>query len=175
MTDLGRTEEEKKTFEEMLSYKEVVFRICLGFSKNPWDAEDLSQEVYLKAWRKLESLKNTNLIRAWLFRVTKNTCLDHINKMRLRRLFQMHPEKEPQDRNTPEILLENQQQLDLLKKSVSRLSKKLKEVFVLKEYGHLSYQEIAASLGIKEGTVMSRLNRARKEVFLRMRRENHDK
>ncbi len=175
MTDLRRTEEEKKTFEEMLSYKEVVFRICLGFSKNPWDAQDLSQEVYLKAWRKLDTLKDTNLLRAWLFRVARNTCLDHSNKMRLRQLFQLFPGEEPHDRNTPEILLENQQQLDLLKKSVSRLSNKLKEVFVLKEYGHLSYQEIATSLGIKKGTVMSRLNRARKEVFLRMRRENHDK
>lgn len=88
----------------------------------------------------------------------------------------MRPEEnppEPPDRKNPEKLLEHQQQLGLLKKSVNGLSDKLREVFVLKEYGHLSYQEIAKALGIKEGTVMSRLNRARQQVTRRMKRENH--
>lgn len=176
MTNLKRTEEETKIFEKMLTYKEVVFRICLGFSRNPWDAEDLTQEVYLKAWRKINTLKDTGLLKAWLFKVARNTCLDHVNKMRLRQLFHLRPEEnppEPPDRKTPEKLLEHQQQLGLLKKVVNGLSNKLREVFVLKVYGHLSYQEIAVVLGIKEGTVMSRLNRARQQVMRRMRRENH--
>ena len=166
-------EDKTKTFDEMLTQKETVFRICLGFSKNTQDAEDLTQEVYLKAWRKMDTLKDAGAVRAWLFRVARNTCIDHINKMRLRRLFQLFPGDEPPAPNTPETLLENKQQIDLLKRTVQRLSTKLREVFVLKEYGRLSYQEIAVSLGIKEGTVMSRLNRARSEVKKQIRRENH--
>lgn len=52
---------------------------------------------------------------------------------------------------------------------------KLKEIFVLREYGHLSYQEIAAVLGIPQGTVMSRLNRARQAVAIRLREADHEK
>jgi RNA polymerase sigma-70 factor (ECF subfamily) len=166
-------EDKTKTFDNMMKHKETVFRICLGFSKNAQDAEDLTQEVYLKAWRKIDTLKDTGALRAWLFRVARNTCIDHVNKMRLRRLFQLFPQDEPPDPDTPETLLEKRRQIDLLKRTVHRLSTKLREVFVLKEYGHLSYQEIAASLDIKEGTVMSRLNRARREVKKHMRRENH--
>jgi RNA polymerase sigma-70 factor (ECF subfamily) len=175
--DMKRKDVDSAVFDEMLSYKEVVFRICLGFSKDPWDAEDLAQEVYIKAWRKLDTLKDRGLLRAWLFKVTRNTCLDHINQMRLRKFF--HPlsdeTREPRDNSTktPEYTLEFQQQLELLKDAVGRLSVKLREVFVLKEYGHLSYREIAAAAGIEEGTVMSRLNRARKEITAWMRRVNN--
>ena len=49
--------EKQELFNELMTYKEIVFQICLGYSKNPWDAEDLTQEVYLKAYRKNESLK----------------------------------------------------------------------------------------------------------------------
>lgn len=175
---MKRTIEETKVFDEMLNYKEVVFRICLGFSKDPQDAEDLTQEVYLKAWRKIDTLNDTNLLRAWLFKVARNTCLDHINKMRLRKLFHLdtREEREPRDHNgkTPEYHVEHQQQLEMLKKAVGGLSVKLREVFVLKEYGHLSYREIAAAVGIREGTVMSRLNRARREVTVRMRSKNYE-
>jgi len=175
---MKRTEEDTKVFDDMLNYKEVVFRICLGFSRNPQDAEDLTQEVYLKAWRKIDTLNDTNLLRAWLFKVARNTCLDHINKMRLRKLFRqdMQEEREPRDHNgkTPEHRLEHRQQLEMLKKAVGGLSVKLREVFILKEYGHLTYREIAAAVGIKEGTVMSRLNRARREVTAWMRRKNNE-
>ncbi len=178
MTETKPTEEQTKVFDEMLNHKEVVFRICLGFSKDPWDAEDLTQEVYLKAWRKIGTLNDTNLLRAWLFKVARNTCLDHINKMRLRKLFRpgAEEEREPRDHNgkTPERHLEHREQLDLLKKAVGALSVKLREVFVLKEYGHLSYREIAAAVGIREGTVMSRLNRARREVTAWMRSKNNE-
>lgn len=174
---MKETEKDTKVFDEMLNHKEIVFRICLGFSKDPWDAEDLTQEVYIKAWRKLDSLKDTGFLKAWLFKIARNTCLDHLNKVRLRKFFFLDAaeQQEPRDNNakTPEHTLEFQQQLDLLKNAAARLPVKLREVFVLKEYGRLSYREIADAVGVEEGTVMSRLNRARKKVAALMRKANH--
>lgn len=164
--------DEAKLFQELLVYKHTVFRICLGFSKNPWEAEDLAQDTYLKAHLKLPSLKNPDVKKEWLFRIARNTCLDHVKKNNRwsRQLFQLQPEDEPVDRTTPESLADHDEQLKLLKTTIRQLPEKQREIFILKEYAHLSYQEIAASLGIKEGTVMSRLNRARRAVIEKMRR-----
>ncbi len=71
------------------------------------------------------------------------------------------PRPGPQD---PKDTAETQEQLRALKLAIGRLPWKLREVFVLREYGELSYQEVARTLGIKEGTVMSRLSRARAAV-----------
>ncbi|UCC41821.1 MAG: RNA polymerase sigma factor [Candidatus Aminicenantes bacterium] len=162
-------------FEYLMSYKESVFRICLGFSKDPWDAEELTQEVFLKAHRKIDSLDNSNLSRGWLFKVAKNTCLDYVKKKRLRRLFQLKLNNSSVENNTPEKRIIQSEQLRALKEAINRLPKKNREVFVLKEYGHLSYEEIASTLGIKKGTVMSRINRARHAVMNQLREVDDEK
>ena len=61
--DMARQYEQYNSniFDELMSYKESIFRICLGYSKDPWDAEELTQEVFLKAYRKIRSLGNSNL------------------------------------------------------------------------------------------------------------------
>jgi RNA polymerase sigma-70 factor (ECF subfamily) len=160
------TEEESRLFDEMMAYKEDVFRICLGFSRNPSDAEDLSQDVYLKAFQKVGKVHTPYALKEWLFRIVRNTCLDHGKKRRVVRCFEKtaHPENAFETR-TPESSAEMGEHLNTLKKAVSRLPKRQREVFVLREYGHLSYQELARTLGIKEGTVMSRLNRARRAII----------
>jgi RNA polymerase sigma-70 factor (ECF subfamily) len=160
------TEESAGLHEEMMSYHEDVFRVCLGFSRNPQDAEDLSQEVYLKAFRKIGTVRERSALKAWLLRITRNTCLDHQKRGRLFGLFKKSVarndvrEKAPQEGQT-----DIREHLARLKKAVRRLPGKQREVFVLREYGHLSYAELAKTLGIKEGTVMSRLNRARRGVL----------
>lgn len=158
-----------------MTYKQTVFRICLGFCRDPWDAEELTQEVYLKAYVKLDTLKDPGRKREWLFRVARNTCLDHVKQLKRRRTHGTVTPLEPgvdavDDRGgTPETLAAQARELKQLKEVIARLPAKLQEVLVLKEYADLSYREIAASLGIKEGTVMSRLNRARQTVIKRMR------
>ena len=163
--------EKQELFNELMTHKEIVFQICLGYSKNPWDAEDLTQEVYLKAYRKTESLKDPNLKKEWLLRIAKNTCLDHGKKTSLRRFFPLNQEIVPLDAGSPEKKMVNDESLRALKNAVSQLPSKLKEAFVLREYGYLTYHEIAAVLGIKKGTVMSRINRARLAVLNRMKEE----
>ncbi len=169
------TGKEIKLFEDMMACKEDVFRICLGFSRNASDAEDLSQDVYLKAYQSLGRIHTPYAVREWLFRVARTTCLDHRRRAAVRGLFLRRPpgSDEGLERITPERSAEAGEQLKALKDAVARLPVKLREVFILREYGHLSYQETARTLGIKEGTVMSRLNRARRAVMDRMKENVH--
>ncbi len=160
-------------FKRLIQHQETVFRICLGFSKNPADAEDLAQEVYLKAYNRLASLKDSHLSEAWLYRIARNTCLDHHRKNRFKKLINPLTGQERNDQPTPESNASQNEQLHHLKQAIRQLPRKQREVFILKEYGHFSYQEIAANLGIQEGTVMSRLNRARLAVRRFIEEKNH--
>jgi len=172
---LGLPPEKEKVFEEMLSWSENAFLICLGFSKNPQDAEDLTQEAYLKAYQKIDSLQSAASAREWLFRIVRNTCLDQRRKRSLFHLFSLQSVGDSPEYETPESQVLRGEQIRLLKRTVRNLPKKLKEIFVLREYGHLSYQEIAAVLGIPQGTVMSRLNRARQAVARGIKEVDHER
>lgn len=73
------------SLDALLAHREEVFRVCLGFSRDYSEAEDLTQEAYLKACRSLGGLKNPLQAREWLLRIARNTCLDTIKKERFRR------------------------------------------------------------------------------------------
>ncbi len=148
--------DKEKGLEEMLSWSENIFLICLGFSKDPQDAEGLAQEAYLKAYKKIDSLRSAASAREWLFRIVRNTCLDHRKKRSPLHLFSLQSVSDSSEPEAAEAQIIRGEQIRLMKRAVSDLPKKLKEIFVLREYGHLSYQEIAAVLEIPQGTVMSR-------------------
>jgi len=167
---MARTSVDKKAlFERLLENRKTVFWICLGYARDSVEAEELAQEVFFKAWSRIDSLRTPERYREWLFRVARNTCLDSQKKKRLRRLFEAKSSREPRDEKTPEALVILHDELRLLKKAVQALPNKMRGAFILREYGELSYQEIADVLGIKEGTVMSRLNGAREKIRERMK------
>jgi len=175
MNPQKQPEKKSHTLEQLIEYSGTVFNICLGFLKNPWEAEELTQDVYLQAMRKLNSLKREDRLKQWLFQITRNTCLNRIRKERLRRLFLFKENQEGSEKNTPEWQLIHKEQYLSFKNAVSRLPYKKRIVFVFREYGQLSYQEIADILGLKKGTVMSRLNRAREAVMAQLKEENNEK
>ena len=147
-----------------MTCQKKVFLICLGFSRNASDAQDLAQDVYLKAYKNIGSLSEPSLAKVWLFRITRNTYLNFQKKHRLDRISAFEMTRKIKDPQTPESEMIHQEQLRLLKGAIQKLPKKQRDVFVLKEYGDLSYQEIAETLKIELGTVMSRLNRARQAI-----------
>jgi RNA polymerase sigma-70 factor (ECF subfamily) len=166
---------ESKLLDDLVSYSGRIFRICLGFTKNPWEAEELMQEVYVRALRKIGTLKDPSRWREWLIRIARNICLNHLNKQTLHRLFLARTSRDPVEPNSPESHLIWKEQNQALKRAVSRLPRKQREVLILKYYGELSCSEIAATRGIKEGTVLSRLDRARESLRTQLEEIHHEK
>jgi RNA polymerase sigma-70 factor (ECF subfamily) len=163
-TKLGKKDLVQSTFDDLLAYRESVFRICLGFARDYPEAEDLAQDVYLRAYRNLGALKDPAVTKEWLFRIARNACLDRNKKARVREQLLRRWAEAPKPGDDPEPEAPDAERLAQLKTSIQRLPKRLRSVFILRTYGHLAYDEIAATLGLAKGTVMSRLSRARARI-----------
>jgi RNA polymerase sigma-70 factor (ECF subfamily) len=161
------------SLQGLLEHRETVFAICLGFTRNRCDAEDLTQDAYLRAHARLGDLEKADSAKAWLCRIARNTCRDHRRRARVRELWRAvwHRGADPATPVTPETQLQRDERVVLVKSAICALPARLRDVLVLREYGELSYAEIAAALSLRPGTVMSRLHRARALLADRLRGE----
>ena len=152
-------------FEEIVrEHQKRVYNICLRLCGDPDDAFDLSQEVFLKAWRGLEGFRGDSSVYTWLYRLAVNTCHDFTRKKARRGDTVSLDDTQlplPDARFEPALALERKELARALEEALARLPPGQREILVLRETAELSYHEIAALLGIEEGTVKSRLARAR--------------
>lgn len=125
-------------------------------------AEDASQETFIQAWLHLSSFRPQTSLRNWLYRIAVNAATDMLRREKriLPHALEDLPLKDPQP--GPEALVSQAERATLVQKAVLSLPDACRAVLVLREYEGLSYQEIADALEIPVGTVMSRLNYARK-------------
>ena len=125
-------------------------------------AEDAAQETFIQAWLHLVSYRPQASLRNWLYRIAVNAATDMLRKEKriLPNAIEDLPLKDPQ--LGPEGLFSQEEQKTLVQKAVLSLPDACRAVLVLREYEELSYHEIADTLNIPVGTVMSRLNYARK-------------
>lgn len=124
-------------------------------------AEDMVQETFLRAWKNLSSFRPTAApLRNWLYRIAVNATLDTLR--RSRKVIEYKEELQANDQaSNPETTLLAKEQARQVQQAIASLPEAARIVLVLREYGRLSYREIAATLDIPLGTVMSRLNYAR--------------
>jgi len=160
--------------QDLLDCRDRVFCLCLGFAGNTADARDLAQETFAKALSHYEADRPTNP-QAWIMRIARNTCLDQARRKKAR--GPQHPISEwnAVDGRTPESEAGREEEIAIVRSAIAGLPGRLRDVLVMREYGELSYQEIALALEISSGTVMSRLNRARRAVLKFYREEHHEK
>jgi RNA polymerase sigma-70 factor, ECF subfamily len=141
-----------------LGVRNVVYRVC----GNRQMAEDAAQEAFIRAWTKLSSYSPKVSFKSWLYRIAVNAALDMLRKEK-RILPNALEDLKLRDINpTPEAMLASTERADLIAKALSSLSDASRTVLILREYEELSYNEIAETLEIPMGTVMSRLSYARK-------------
>lgn len=138
----------------------VVYRMC-GDARL---AEDTAQEAFLRAWINLPAFQPQSSLRNWLYRIAVNAALDVLRRKTEEPVEDERVQMVMDQAPGPEAALEEKEQILLLQQAVKSLPEAARSVLVLREYGQLSYREIAAVLDVPLGTVMSRLNYARNRL-----------
>lgn len=156
---------ERNAFNELVrihaqGVMNVIYRMC----SDAQIAEDAAQETFIQAWLHLASYRPQASLRSWLYRIAINAATDMLRKEKRilpNALEDLHLQ-DPQP--GPEALFFQEERTALVKKAILALPEASRVVLVLREYEGMSYHEIADALGIPVGTVMSRLNYARKTL-----------
>ncbi len=147
-----------------------IYSLCYRMTGNPDDAADLTQEAFLNAWRGLAKFGGQSAFSTWLYRLASNACIDFLRREKRRLALSMTMEEDgeedyqadlPDERWSPERELERKEAHQALQEGLAALSPEHREVLLLRETQGLSYQEIAQALELEEGTVKSRIARAR--------------
>lgn len=136
----------------------VVYRMC----GDAHLAEDAAQEAFIRAWQKLPSYRPRSPFRNWVYRIATNVALDALRRERITVDIDEIPLST--SGGGPEAVVELNERAQMVQQAVLSLPPASRTVLVLREYEGLSYREIADSLDIPIGTVMSRLNYARKHL-----------
>jgi RNA polymerase sigma-70 factor, ECF subfamily len=135
----------------------VVYRMCGDTAL----AEDATQEAFIRAWVNLPSFQPTAPLRSWLYRIAINAALDVLRRKTEESLEENQVTMITDQTMGPETALIEKERVAVVQQAMKDLPEAARSVLVLREYGELSYQEIAKVLDIPVGTVMSRLNYAR--------------
>ena len=140
------------------SCQQRVFRLAVRIVGLE-EASDVTQQVFLQAFRSLCQFNGRSRFETWLYRMAVNESLQHLRRMRRWRYHVL--DWEPMDESHPG---EDNAKKELLEHALARIDPELRSIFLLREVEGLSYRDIAEALSIPEGTVGSRLNRARREL-----------
>jgi len=156
-------------------HRRKVFNVAYKFVGRHDEAEDLTQDIFLKIFKSLHTFDRRANFQTWLVSVSRNLCIDHYRSVR--------KERETIDRDvdagelTPAApgqtayqALEQKDRVRLLAKAMRELTADLREAVSLRDLHELSYQEIADRLHLPEGTVKSRINRGRTELARQVQR-----
>lgn len=153
-----------------------LYNFAHWLTQNDSEAEDLVQETYVKALRGFSSFRPGTNFRAWMYRILRNTFLT--SRTGLRQMEAIDEDlQEPAVADTPESILIGHAEQAMLQSALEELALPFREVILLCDVEEMSYQEIAETLGVPIGTVMSRLSRARRALrkLAEKKLETHDR
>lgn len=164
-----------EAFEKLIEgCQKKVFNIAFRMLGNFDDASELSQEVFLKAYKSIKNFKGDTLFNTWIYKVTTNACLDEIRKRKNKKVVSLDEDIEiggnemkrqiKDDSPGPELTAEDNELKRAVKDSINMLSEEYRTVIVLRDIQGFSYEEISGIIKCPEGTVKSRINRARQAL-----------
>lgn len=151
------------------TYWRRVFNVAYRFVGTYDEAEDLTQEIFLKVFRSLDTFDRRANFQTWLISVSRNLCIDRYRSGRRdREVFAREIDASTVQAEAPGLnplaRVELHDRVALLREALRALSPPLRTAVMLRDVHELSYNEIADQLGIAEGTVKSRINRGRAEL-----------
>ena len=156
---------EMAAFESLVTaYERRVYSLALRTTGSEADAADITQEVFLRAYRSLDTFRGESGFSTWLYRITVNLCVDLARKNNpAESLDDEQALEAPETRGAyqPETALANSELRRELDAALSLVSEEHRKIVILRDVAGMSYADIAAALELEEGTVKSRLARAR--------------
>jgi RNA polymerase sigma-70 factor, ECF subfamily len=163
------------TFEELaMPLFDQLYSFAHWLTQDRSEAEDLVQETYVKALRGFGSFQPGTNFRAWIYRILRNTFVTSRTGLKATATVALEDEGGAEivsDTATPESIFIDRAQEEMLQKALEELPVHFREILLLCETEEMSYQEIAETLSIPIGTVMSRLSRARKALRVILRKK----
>ena len=156
-----------------------VYGLCFRFTNSTQEAQDLTQDVFLRVFKTIKTFRSgEGSFHTWLARVTRNLLIDNYRRTRQERVTDSIEEQLPMLEEAgeaaavrPDQALAGREASEILQSTLQKLSPDLREAVILRDLQEMEYREIAAVLGIPEGTVKSRINRGRAELARLLRKQ----
>ena len=161
------SEGNEKAFREILErYRQKILAISVRMLKNSTEAEEAAQDSFVKIYIHLKDFDPDREFAPWAAGIAINECRDRLRKRgRFKRRFREITDRDIDRTQVPvDTSYENKKRVESVEYAIEKLPEKLREVLVLRAYADYSYDQIAAALKIRVGTVMSRLHRAREKL-----------
>ncbi len=164
--------DDPRAWDEIVElYGERIYNLCLQFADHRQEAEDLTQEVFLKLYENLRLYRGDVPFVAWALRLSRNLCIDHYRRHRTRKESEVVPETLDYQASSsagPEAAAHLAQRRRMVHQELREMPEPLAEVILLRDLQGFSYDEIAALQDVSVGTVKSRIHRARRELVSRL-------
>jgi RNA polymerase sigma-70 factor, ECF subfamily len=163
---------EDSAWEALLrAYTRKIYNLCYRFTGRVEEAEDVTQEVFIKVFQTLKTYQAAQgSFATWLNRVARNHLVDHYRRARKDRVTSSledeltEAEQKPSQQTEPTGQVESRERREVLQMALDKLSPDLREAVILRDLHDLDYEEIAQVLRVPQGTVKSRINRGRLEL-----------
>ena len=146
--------------------EQLVWRVCWHYTGNREAAEDCGQEAMIRIWRNLANYRGECALESWVYRIAANCCMDWLRKKKRDRSVSVEPLREqgfdPADTSpgtAEQVVAKDERQR--LREAISLLPDEQREALILTQLEKVPYEEAARALGVSEGTVKSRVNRAK--------------
>jgi RNA polymerase sigma-70 factor (ECF subfamily) len=162
-----------QAFESLVHrYQRQVANLIYVTMGNRDDVDDIAQEVFIRVYRSLPRFKFDATFFSWIYRITKNLCIDEIRKRKIRKVLSLdfltedalEKSRKSKDHSMPSDSLLIDERRQIVQSALQRLKPEHREILVLREYKDLGYSEIAETLNISLEAVKSRIFRARSEL-----------
>lgn len=153
-----------------LEHIDGLFAYAMALTRNRYEAEDLVQETYLRAFQAVGRLREDGNAKAWLYTILRNIRLNQVRQQRIRpKLLELDADESATNlvidtAKDPYALYVSKVKTQQVREAIRQLSEEFREIILLREVAELSYREIGTLLGCAQGTVMSRLARARSKL-----------
>lgn len=163
---------EVEAFELLIErYQRKVFNIALKMLGNHDDASELAQEAFIKIYKSIKGFKEESSFSTWVYRIATNVCLDELRKRKNRKLTYLDEVIQSEDGDlkreiadqglSPDAIAERKELKHALNQAILSLSEEHRVVLIMRDLHGMTYEEIAKITKCPEGTVKSRINRAR--------------